>query len=138
MKTYKTALTDSITAAVDLVKHRFIGFDGNYCGADAKALGVSETDTKAGQQCPVIVYGIALVEAGGAISKGQAVKSDANGKAVAATNFSVSVPAGATTVTSDAAQPDLVEAGGVLPEAVNGYALDDAAGAGEIIRVVLR
>ena len=37
-KTYKPLLIDSALAAADLEQHRFIGFDGNYCAAGAKAL----------------------------------------------------------------------------------------------------
>lgn len=141
IKTMKPGVVESISAAANLVQHRFIGFDGNYCGADAKALGVSEVDTELSQKCPVIVTGIALVDSGGAISAGDPLVSDATGKALVATDLSVTVtvPAGGTNVTSDAAQPDLVEAiaGSKLPQAINGYALDDATGADEIIRVKL-
>lgn len=135
MKTEVILGTSSIQAAADLVKHRFIGFDGNLCAANAKARGVSAADTKSGQMCPLNISGEVLVESGGAITAGAALASDANGKAVTATAFSVTVPAGATAVTSDAAQPNLVEAGGYLPQAVNGYAVDAASGAGEFIRV---
>jgi len=141
MKTYQPILTTSITAGADIPKGRFIGFDGGLCGANAKALGVSEVDTKQGQQLPVIVYGIAIVETGGAVSAGAAVTSDSSGRAVAASNVSVTVtvPAGETPVTSTAAQPDLQESisGGVLPQAINGYALDSATQAGQFIRVKL-
>jgi hypothetical protein len=137
MKTEVILGASSIQAAADLVKHRFIGFDGNLCAANAKARGVSAADTKAGQMCPINIAGEVLVETGGAITAGAAIASDATGKAVAATAFSVTVPAGATAVTSTAAQPDLTEAGGYLPQAVNGYAVDAAAGAGEFIRVRL-
>jgi len=108
MKTYNPVLTLSVTAASDIPKARFVGFNGGLCAANTKALGVSEADTKQGQQMPVIVYGIALIESGGAVNVGDAVTSDANGKAV---------PAGTNPV--------------------NGYALDAASGAGEIIRVKL-
>jgi hypothetical protein len=108
MKAYNPVLTISVTAASNIPKARFIGFGGGLCAANTKALGVSEADTNQGQQLPVIVYGIALVESGGAISVGDAVTSDANGKAVAA---------------------------GINP--VNGYALDAASGEGEFIRVKL-
>ncbi len=137
MKTEVILGTSSIQAAADLVKHRFIGFDGNLCGANAKARGVSAADTKIGQMCPINIAGEVLVESGGAITAGAALASDASGKAVAATAFSVTVPAGATAVTSAAAQPDLTEAGGYLPQALNGYAVDAATGAGEFIRVRL-
>jgi hypothetical protein len=85
---------------------------------------------------PVIVQGIAAVEAGGNIAVGDALAIDATGKVVAATAFSVAVPAGATPVTSDAAQPNLTEAGGVLPQAIVGYALD-AGASGDFVRVLL-
>lgn len=137
MKTAVILGTSSILAAADLTQRRFIGFDGNHCGANAKARGVSEADTKTGQMCPINIAGEVLVESGGAFNAGDPIASDANGKAVAATAFSVSVPAGAVAVTSDAAQPNLVEAGGYLPQAVNGYAIDAAAGAGEFVRVRL-
>lgn len=136
MKTYKSALTESIVAAADVVKNRFAGFDGNYCGADKKALGVFEVDTKTGQMAPVIVYGIALIEAAGTFAAGDKLVSDANGKAVKATAVSVSVPVDTTPVLSDAAQPTLVVAGGVLPQETNGDALD-AGTAGAIVRVRL-
>jgi len=141
MKTYNPVLAVSITAASDIQKARFTGFDGNLCSANAKAMGVSEASTKQGQQLPVIVYGIAIVETGGAISQGAAVASDSVGRAVAASavTVTVTVPAGETTVQSTAAQPDLVESisGGTLPQAINGYALDAASGGGEFIRVKL-
>lgn len=137
MKTEVILGTASILAAADLVKHRFIGFDGNLCGANAKARGVSAADTKTGQMCPINIAGEVLVESGGAITAGAALAADANGKAVAAAAFSATVPAGATPVTSDAAQPNLAEAGGYLPQALNGYAIDAASGAGEFIRVRL-
>lgn len=108
MKTEIILGTSSIKAAVDLVKHRFIGFDGNYCAADAKARGVSAADTKAGQMCPINIAGEVLVETAGAISLGAKVSSDSNGRAVTAGTGEV-----------------------------NGYAIDAAAGAGEFIRVRL-
>ena len=91
IKTMKPGVVESISAAANVVKHRFIGFDGNYCGADAKALGVSEVDTELSQKCPVIVTGIALVDSGGTISAGDPLVSDATGKALSATDFSVTV-----------------------------------------------
>lgn len=108
MKTYKACLIESILATVNISQYRFVSFTGELCGADKKAFGVSIANTNQGQYCPVIVYGIALVEAGGAISVGEKVYSDANGMAIA-------------TGTNNP----------------NGYAMDGAATAGDIIRVVL-
>lgn len=141
IKTMKPGVVESIQTQANLVKHRFVGFDGNYCAANAKSLGVSQADIEQDQQCPVTVTGIALIESGGAISVGNALVSGTNGVALAATNLTitVSVPEGSTPVTSDAAQPNLTETitGSVTPQAINGYALDDASASGEIIRVKL-
>lgn len=106
-KTYKPLLIDSIIAAADLEKQRFIGIDGNYCTANTKAFGVSDAGTEAGQYAPVALFGILLVKTAGAITKGSKVASDADGYAV-------------TFTTGES----------------NGYALDAATGAGEIIRIV--
>jgi hypothetical protein len=103
---YKPLLIDTVKAAVNLEKQRFIGFDGNYCGANAKAYGVSDVEIKAGQYAPVALFGILLIQTGGAVTAGTKVTSDATGCAVAYT-------------TGEA----------------NGYALDTAAGAGEVIRI---
>ncbi len=106
-QTFKTALTTGMTAAVDLVKHRFVGFDGNYPSAGAVVYGVIQEDTAAGEMAPVDLYGELLVETAGAISQGGKVETDANGKAVAA-----------------------------MTGEVVGLAIDAAAGAGEIIRIL--
>lgn len=106
-KLYKPILIDSIVAGANLEKQRFVGFDGNYCQAGAKAFGVCDVETEAGQLAPVGVLGIFLVEAAGTITAGSAVTSDANGKAVAVSNS----------------------------DATNGYSLDSAT-TGSLIRVV--
>ena len=106
-KLYKPVLIDSIEAAANIDEHRFIGFDGNYCGAGAKALGVCDVSTEQGQLCPVAALGVLLVEAGGTITAGAAVTSDANGKAVTVSNN----------------------------DEINGYSLDSAA-AGQEIRII--
>lgn len=105
-KLYKPLLIDSIKSAVNIEKQRFIGFDGNYCSANTKALGISDVEIEAGQFAPVAVSGILLVKTAGVITKGSKVASDSNGFAVAFT-------------TGES----------------NGYSLDEAAGAGEIIRI---
>jgi len=106
-KLYKPLLIDSIKAAVNLPKQRFVDFTGNICTEGAKAYGVCDVETDAEQLAPVGVIGVLLVEAGGAITTGSAVTSDANGKAIASNDT----------------------------QSVNGYALDDGA-EGEIIRVI--
>src|SRR5574344_1263984 len=107
-KLYKPLLIDSIKATANLPKQRFVGFDGGLCATGAKAYGVCDVETESGQQAPIGVLGILLVEAGGAITQGANVTSDATGKAVAIANT----------------------------EKVNGIALDVATAAGEIIRII--
>jgi len=104
---YKPLLIDTVKAAVNIDKQRFIGFDGNYCGANAKAYGVSDVEIEAGQYTPIALFGILLVQTGGAITAGTKVASDSSGYAIAHT-------------TGEA----------------NGYALDSATGSGEIIRII--
>ena len=127
METYKPILPLSITAAADLSKHLFAGFDGNICGANAKALGVIDADTKSGQQAPINALGVALVLSGGAIDLGAEVTSDADGKAVAVADLAaaasvvtldsskatigadkLTIDSGATPVTSTAANGDVI------------------------------
>lgn len=84
-KLYKPILIDSIKAPVDIEKHRFIGFDGNYCLPGKKALGISDVSTEKEQYLPYSVLGILLVVAGETISAGDEITSGENGKAVVAT-----------------------------------------------------
>ena len=44
-KLYKPLLIDSIKAATDIPKQRFVGFDGKLCTAGAKALGICDVET---------------------------------------------------------------------------------------------
>ena len=103
---YKPLLMETIKAAANLEKQRFVGFDGNYCTANAKALGVCDVEIEAGQYAPAALFGILLVKTAGAITAGAKVASDATGYAV-------------TFATGES----------------NCYALDTATGAGEIIRI---
>lgn len=111
-KTYQPILIQTVEAQEDLTEKTFIGFDGNTCEAGAKAFGVADVSTESGQLAPVGVLGTFLVTAGGAITQGSAVTSDANGKAVTATS------------TEDST------------DEINGYALDAASASGEVIRVL--
>ena len=44
-KLYQPLLIESVKATADIEQHRFIGFDGAYCTAGAKALGVSDVSS---------------------------------------------------------------------------------------------
>ena len=107
-KLYKPLLIDSVKALTNLPKHRFVGFDGGICAAGAKALGVCDVETDAGQQAPIGVIGILLVESGGAITQGAEITSDTSGRAIVASES----------------------------QKVNCYAQDAATAEGEIIRIV--
>ena len=96
-KLYKPLLIDSLKANEDLAKQVFVDFEGNICSAGKKAFGVCDVETDKDQLAPIAVLGILLVVAGGTITKGSNITSDANGKAVVVTSS----------------------------EAINGYALDD-------------
>ena len=137
MKTEQPILITSIEAAADIPKNRIVGFDGNFAPIEGKALGVSNADASQGEQMSVVCVGIALIQSAGAIPKGEAVSCTADGKAMAASDLSVSIPSGATPVTSDAAQPTLELSGSQLPEYIVGYTLDEASGADELVRVKL-
>ncbi len=54
-----------------------------YCGAYEKAIGVLGLAVNSGEQAPVKMAGIIIVESGGAITQGQKVTSDSVGRAIA-------------------------------------------------------
>ncbi|RMT61657.1 hypothetical protein ALP29_00225 [Pseudomonas syringae pv. avii] len=107
MKTQQPVLTTSVVAVTDLPRYRLAGFDGGLCAAGLKALGTVEADTQADNVAPINVLGICLVISGGAVAAGDQVESDAEGRAV------------------------LLAAG-----ESNGFAMDVATAAGDVIRIV--
>jgi hypothetical protein len=108
MLTEQPILITSVTAKVDLAKNLFIGFDGDICANGAKALGVCNTESDLGEQAPIAAKGIALVTTGAAVAVAAKVQSNAAGKAI-------------TFAAGEA----------------NGFAMDAASGADELIRVLL-
>jgi hypothetical protein len=106
VKTQQPTLTTTIMATAALARFRFTGFTGATCAAGAKALGVAETEADSGEAASVNVSGILLVEAGAAIAVEAEVQSDGSGRAI-------TLAAGKS----------------------NGFALDAAAAAGDIIRI---
>ena len=90
-----------------------------------KALGVALKSGAAGASIPVLVSGVVKVTASGAITMGEPVKSGAAGVVVAAVN-TVTIPAGATAVTSTSANPSMtVESGIALGIAMQTFADTD-------------
>lgn len=88
---------------------RFVAADGDVPSAGAIALGVNETDVVSGEYGVAIVNGVPVVEAGGAISVDGPVTPGTGGKAVAAGTG----------------------------DKVMGWAVDEASGNGEFIRIIL-
>lgn len=101
--------TTTVTAAASIDKNLFVGFTGALCASGAKAMGVSQTLTDPGDALPVTYLGIMPVVAGAAVAAGVQVQSDASGRAI-------TLAAGAS----------------------NGYALDAASAAGDLIRVLIK
>lgn len=107
-QTFHTVLTISIAAAAAIAStRRFIGADGNIAAAGAKAVGTNPVTAALGEQMPVDALGVILVEAGAAVALGAEVQGDANGRAI-------TLAAGKS----------------------NGQALDAAAAAGDVIRIL--
>lgn len=83
MKTQQPVLVTSITCgATALAPRLFCSLVGTLPAAGAWCPGVVDAATDPGQQAPVVVAGIALVTAGGAIAAGAQVEASAAGKAV--------------------------------------------------------
>lgn len=131
--------TTTVISTTDTLANRFIGLTtGAYCAANAKAIGVSMYDFDAGDSISVALSGsIKIVTTGAAVTAGDAVVSDAEGKAVPATPLSATVPGSGTTVTSSSAQPDMTIMGSETPQHINGYALDTVLAADELIRILV-
>ena len=77
-----------------------------------KALGVALKGGAVGEVIPVLLKGGVKVTGSGAITMGAPVKSGAAGVVVAAVN-TVTIPSGATAVTSSAAQPSITVESGI-------------------------
>ena len=107
MKTAHHVLTATLISSAAVGANVFVGFDGTVCGAGEKAYGVSLAAADADEPMGVCVMGVLVVLSGGAIEVGAEVESDASGNAI----------------TKDT---------GVS----NGWALDEATAAGELIRIV--
>jgi len=94
-------------------------------GASDKAIGVAMRTAAASEYVPVLLRGIIKMTASGAITIGASVKSGASGVASAAVR-TVTIPSGATTVTSSSAQPSMtVEAGVAFGFALQTFADSD-------------
>lgn len=71
----------TIKAQEDFPARRFVGFDGMLCVEEEIAIGVTETNWKAGDLCSVIALGTAIIETEGSIEVGDNITVGVDGKA---------------------------------------------------------
>ena len=127
----------TVTANGALTDSRAVGFDGaQISSAGAPMFGVARGGYSDGELARIVTRDACTAESGGAFSKGDPLALDANGRFIGASNLSID--SGGTTVNSTAADGDTIFSGGVVPEAVVAYALEDATGAGEFPRIFIR
>jgi len=118
----------------------FRGVD--YAGAQAtvqgqKIAGIANRGAASGAGYEATKLGSAIVEAGAAFAVGASLIMDAQGRAIASTG-ALNVKAGATAMTSTAANGAGVLGGGDPPEYVFADALQAAAQAGDLVEVMMR
>lgn len=127
----------TIVAAVAIIARRFVAYDNEMAGVQGeKVLGVAQRAAETGDAVAVTTAGTAIVETGGAFSRGDSLITDTSGRAIAATG-ALAIASGATGVTSSAANGEILE-GADLPEFVIADALSDSGGAGAFVEVKLR
>ncbi len=126
-----------VISAGAISRGRMVTFAGaQVAAANAKALGIAKFGVAAaGADVTVVVCGTAVAEAGAAVTVGQPLAADAQGRVVPAT--SLAVASGATAVTSSAANGAILS-GGELPQFIIGDALQAAGAAGAFIEILLR
>lgn len=84
-KTYQPIQALTIQAGEDLEPFRFVSHLGTLCATESKSLGVTEQNWLKDEHASVITQGTVPIETSGAISIGDNVTSDADGKAKTAT-----------------------------------------------------
>ncbi|BAN99807.1 hypothetical protein E05_50410 [Plautia stali symbiont] len=114
MVTQQVVLTTTVVAVEALTARRLVGISAKPFKGTGTELGVAEVSGKKGDSVPINVLGIMAVEAGAAISAGELLKADSEGRVVSESALT----------------------GGGLPASTVGVALDAATAAGEIIRMV--
>ncbi|MBF0189782.1 MAG: DUF2190 family protein [Magnetococcales bacterium] len=116
---------------------RAVDFNGAMIAVQGgKPMGVAMTSATQNSALAVVTHGTAVAESGAAITLGAPLIADAQGRVIPATS-TLRLAAGATAVTSSAANGPILE-GGDPPEFVLGDALQPASGSGEFIEILLR
>jgi hypothetical protein len=128
-------LTGTVQAGGNITAQRFIGFDGNQAATQGqKVRGVARFAGVAGDYITVDELGTALVECGAALNPGDAIITDNQGRAIKANNLAIA--AGATAVTSAAANGANDITGSELAEYQIGRALGTTTEAGQFVEIL--
>lgn len=118
--------------------YRAVGFDGAQATVQGqKVLGVSQRTADDGDDSDAVRSGSTVIETGGAFAVGDSLIVDNQGRAIKVTS-ALKIAAGATQVTSSAANGSAILAGGDLPEYVFADALEVSSGAGKFVEVLMR
>lgn len=144
-----SVLDMAVNAITAITEYRCVTAAGAQVStAGSKVYGISRRSAAIGRMTDVTVLGTAVAESGGAIAVGAMLAADAQGRVVtaatlAAATGTLAVAAGATPVTSTAANGGIITgaptlSGGDTPQYIIGMALQSAAGAGEFIEVLIR
>jgi hypothetical protein len=83
--TYHPVLYITRKASADIPAYRFVNYNGGLCGNEVKSLGSTDVKHANGENIAVQAIGTAVVECSVNLAIGDAVTSDANGKAKLAT-----------------------------------------------------
>lgn len=133
-----STLVLTFKASGAVAAYRAVGFGGAQATVQGqKVMGISPRAVASQGISDVNVSGTAVIETGGAFTAGASLIVDSQGRARASTG-ALAVAAGATPVTSGAANGAAVLVGGDLPEYVFADALEESGGIGEFVEVLLR
>ena len=142
---FRSVLDLPVFAVGAITQYRAVGLvastlNGAYAASQAtvasqKVIGIARRSAADGAMVDVTAIGTAICEAGGVIGLGVRVAVDTSGRVVAASQLAIA--AGATAVTSAAANGTTDLSGGDTPQFVFGMAMQASTGAGDLIEVLI-
>jgi hypothetical protein len=131
-------LTLTFLASGAVSASRAIGFNGAQATVRGqKIMGVNQRAVTDAKYSDATLVGTATIETGGAFAVGDSLIVDDSGRAIASAG-AISLKAGATAVTSTAANGAAILQGGDLPEFVFADAMESSGGVGDFVEVLLR
>jgi len=136
-KVGNSLLSLTVAASAAIAANRFVGFDDNQASVQGqKVKGVAEySATASGQYIAATAKGTAIIESGAAFNPGDPIISDNVGRAIVGAPLAVA--AGATAVTSSAANGQILTGSGT-PDFLVAYALQAATAAGQFVEILLK